>query len=102
MITRIRYLGSAPQWGDGGPFHGWEVAAGGRWRRPDDDDAQALVGRARALLAVLPPRHGCSTSWPFDAPAGIDCVQLEAMEVIHLVRPMSSERAEILAGRERP
>lgn len=56
MITRVRCLGSASQWGDDGECHGWEVAAGGRWRRPETDEARALVGRARALLAVLPPQ----------------------------------------------
>lgn len=91
--TRVRYLGSAPQWGDGGPLYGWEVAAAGRWRLPQDDDARGLVGRARQLLVVLPPRHGCQSFWPFDRPVGVEIAELEALEVVHGLRPYAPKGA---------
>lgn len=50
---RVRFLGAAPQWGDGGEFHGWQVLAlhlgQSRWRAPATADEIAAVRRAQQM-----------------------------------------------------
>lgn len=51
---RVRFLGSAAQWGDGGEFHGWQVLAPwhhglSRFRTPETADEIAAVRRAQLL-----------------------------------------------------
>lgn len=51
---RVRFLGSAPQWGDGGEFHGWQVLAPwhhgtSRFRAPETADEIAVVRVAQQM-----------------------------------------------------
>ena len=45
------------------------------------------------LLGVLPPRHGCQSFWPFDRPVGVEIAELEALEVVHGLRPYAPKGA---------
>lgn len=70
---RVRFLGSAPQWGDGGEFHGWQVLAPwhhgtSRFRAPETDDEIAAVRKAQQLHPppAPPVGHGLRSSYGFE------------------------------------
>lgn len=60
---RVRFLGSAAQWGDGGEFHGWQVLAPwhhglSRFRAPETEVEIAAVRKAQKMQEEIRPVGG--------------------------------------------
>lgn len=73
---RVRFLGSAPQWGDGGEFHGWEVLAPwhhgrSRWRAPETADESAAVRAAQQMPGRLVGGLGLMSSAGIEIDAAV-------------------------------